>query len=301
MASRGPVIGALDVGSNTLKLTVARLDAAGGIEDLVSAAETVRLGAGLNRLGRLADDRIEAAMIVLHEFAELARRQGAIRLVGVATEATRQAANGLEFLQRVHDETGWEVKIIDGDTEADLTFRGIAFRSDLSGRVVIADVGGGSTELIETSAGSVTAARSVAIGSGTLTDTFVEADPPAATELAACADAVMAGLASIALPSGTSIRLIAVGGTAEYMAQIVGSGAIVETAEIEQALRTCQEITAEALATTLSIPLARARVLPAGIVIIYTLAARLGSTEVEIAPSGIRTGLLLETFAALDS
>ena len=62
-----------------------------------------------------------------------------------------------------------------------------------------------------------------------------------ATELAACADAVTASLSSTSLPAGREVRLIAVGGTAEYMAQLIGSGPTIHVADIQAALITCQE------------------------------------------------------------
>jgi len=298
-AFRGPVVGAVDVGSNTIKVTVARPDAIGGIEELAIAAETVRLGAGLGTSGRLAEDRIEAALTVLCDFAGLARDHGATRLVGVATEATRRATNGPAFLQRVRSETGWDMTVISGDEEADLTFRGLAHSCDLTGLVVISDIGGASTELIVADSGVITTAWSVAIGSGTLTDTIVSADPPTVAELNACSRAAAACLATVSLPTKEPARLISVGGTAEYLAQLVGGAPSVSRAEIERALDMCRAQPSGLLAAILAIPPARARVLPSGIAVIRTLAGLLGSGQVEVAPSGIRTGLLLETFAAI--
>jgi exopolyphosphatase/guanosine-5'-triphosphate,3'-diphosphate pyrophosphatase len=294
------VIGAIDLGSNTIKLTVARPGAQGGIEELLLAAETVRLGAGLGATGRLADDRIEAALAVLREYAATARDLGATRLIGVATEATRRAANGPAFLERVHLETGWEVKVISGDEEADLTFRGIALHGELGGLVVIADIGGASTELIVADSGTVVTSRSVAVGSGTLTDTLVVADPPTDAELAACSAEAAATIATVAMPTEPA-RLIAVGGTAEYLAQLVGGNPAVSRLDLDVALAICQAQPSDLLATTLSIPPPRARVLPAGIAVIRALADMLGSGQVEVAASGIRTGLLLDTFAEIRS
>ena len=299
MAIHEPVVGAVDVGSNSIKLTVARPGVSGGIEHLASAAAAVRLGAGLSTSGRLAEDRIEAALAALRDFADLARGHGATRLVGVATEATRRAANGAAFLERVRAETGWEVTSISGEEEADLTFRGVALHGDMAGRVVIADIGGASTELIVATGGVVTMAQSVAVGSGALTDTIVRADPPTHSELEACGRAAAASLDVIAVPPGTSVRLMCVGGTAEYLARLAGGGAVVDRDGIARALDLCRAQTSGELAATLAIPQARARVLPAGIAVIRALADLLHCDTVEVAPSGIRTALLLDTFAAI--
>src|SRR5688500_2555064 len=141
-------VAAFDIGSNTIKMTVARPGAEGGLDEFAWNAETVRLGAGLEASGRLADDRIEAALDALGRFAAEARAHGAGRLIAVATEATRVADNGAAFLDRVRRETGIEVRTITGDEEARLTFLGLAVTLDVDGQTVVADIGGGSTEII---------------------------------------------------------------------------------------------------------------------------------------------------------
>src|SRR4051812_2396313 len=88
------VIAAVDVGSNSVKMTVARLSATGAIEILTEASDAVRLGSGSAATGLLAEDRIAAAIATLHRFAATAGSFGAESLVGVATEAVRRAANG---------------------------------------------------------------------------------------------------------------------------------------------------------------------------------------------------------------
>ena len=294
----GRIVGALDVGSNTIKLTVAR-GGTGGIAELVTAAETVRLGAGLARTGRLAGDRIEAALVTLGEFERLARDHGAARFVGVATDATRRAANGTAFLDRVREETSWELRVISGDEEAALTFQGLATETDLAGLVLVADIGGGSTELIQANEGSITNARSLALGSGTLTDALVRADPPTESEIAALVAAATATLDGVRLPSGSAVRLIVLGGTGEYMTRLVDDADHLDTRQIATALRRCRDQPSARLAAALGIPPARARVLPAGVAIVRALADRLDPEQIDVARSGIRAGLLLQTFAEM--
>src|SRR5829696_7909249 len=122
----GPAIAAFDIGSNTIKMTVARQDGLDHLTEFLWRSETVRLGAGIDQSGRLADDRIEAAADTIHRFAAEARAQGATRLIGVATEATRVAENGQTFLDRIRSESGIELSTISGDREAELTFQGLA-------------------------------------------------------------------------------------------------------------------------------------------------------------------------------
>lgn len=292
------VVAAVDVGSNSIKMTVARSHPSGGFDELASASETVRLGIGIERSGRLADDRVEAALATLHRFAVDARALGSSRLLGVATEAVRVATNGAEFLDRVHRETGWSVRTIDGDEEADLTFRGLAVSVDTSGSLVAADIGGASTEVIVAHDGVVAGARSLPIGSGRLTDRLVHHDPPTSAEVSACRDAVRIALdglqsSGMAVPSGHATRLVVVGGTGEYLARLIGAQPI-DRSTVSRARDRLQSIPAATLAADLGIGEARARVLPAGVAAVQALIDRIEPGRIEIARSGIRAGLLLQ-------
>lgn len=297
--SGGDAIAAIDIGSNSIKMTIARWDGATGLREVAWASETVRLGAGIERENRLADDRIEAALATLRRFAEEARRQGASRTIAVATDATRAAENGPHFLRRVRDETGIDVRAIDGDEEARLTFRGLAATTDVSGAVVVADVGGGSTEVIGAVGGKVIGARSLRLGSGRLTDRLVPSDPPRPEELVACRrEAVEAASAlerEVELPGGTDVRLIVVGGTGEYLQRLVDQPSV-EPRAVDGVLDRLRRIKAVDLAARLGIAESRARVLPAGVAIVAGLADALRPGRIEMARSGIRTGVLLEEF-----
>lgn len=294
----GPMVAAVDVGSNSIKMTVGRPTNDGAIDEVAIASDTVRLGAGLDQTGRLADDRIEAALTTLTRFAADARALGAVRLIGVATEATRIATNGATFLDRVRRETGWELHSISGDEEARLTFRGLATTTDLAGPLVVADIGGGSTELIAASDGEIRFSQSLPLGSGRLTDRLIVADPPTSAELAACRSAAAERLPKVidlGGDKGSPVRLIAVGGTGEYLGRLLGATAF-QVEAVDRALAEVMEIRSTELAVRLAIQPARARVLPAGIAIVRAVAELVGASKIEVARSGIRTGLLLAAF-----
>ena len=294
--ARDRVVAALDLGSNTLKMTLGRLDAAGHLVESGWASATVRLGIGTAETGRLADDRIAAALATLRQFATAARAAGATSLIGVATEATRTAENGPAFLARLRDEIGWEIQPISGQREAELTFQGVARSVDVSGTVVIADIGGGSTEVIVARDRAVVSASSRPLGSGALTDRFVRDDPPTAAEIDACRRAAQQALAGADLPDDPETRLIAVGGTGEYLGRLVDDPTTLRLTTIDSVLDELTRVRSTALASRLTIPEARARVLPAGIAVVAVLAEGLGDPLIGLAPSGIRTGLLMDAF-----
>lgn len=292
-----PTIAAVDVGSNSIKMTVACQGAAGGITVIAEAKETVRLGAGTAGTGRLAPDRMAAALAVLEDFAALARRHGATRLVGVATEAVRAAEDGQAFLARVRAETGWEIRLVSGEEEAALGFRGLAAFVDLGGHVVVADVGGGSTEVTIAVDGAVATARSLPLGSGSLTERFVSSDPPTTSELAECVTSATEVLTRLRLPPGPGSRLIVAGGTGEYMSRLVPAGRRLNDKAIAGILGRLSRLTSAELAQTIGIPAARARVLPAGVAVVSALAVLVHPGRIEVGPSGLRMGVLLAAFA----
>lgn len=296
-----PVAAAIDIGSNSIKMTVARPDGVGGIEQIDWASEVVRLGQGIDQTGLLDRERMDAAIAALTRFVAQARQHGATRLVAVATEATRSTENGPAFMQRVQQETGISVRVIDGLEEAALTFRGLAATTDISGRLVIADIGGASTELIVVNDGIMLGARSIPLGSGRITERFMLSDPPSLDELAASeaeADAVVQRAAkSLKLPRGEGARLVIVGGTGEFMAKLVPDEGAIAFKDVKNVLAKLGVLTAAELADIIEAPEARARVLPAGVAIVSAIANRVQPTRIEIARSGIRAGLLIEAFS----
>jgi exopolyphosphatase/pppGpp-phosphohydrolase len=294
-----PIAAAIDIGSNSIKMTIGRANREGGVDQLDWASEVVRLGQGLDRTGNLDEERIEAAIETLTRFAAQARQRGATRITAVATEATRAATNGAMFLHRVRDQTGIDVRVVDGQAEAALTFRGLAADTDLTGWVLVADIGGGSTELIVACDGEMQTAQSLPLGSGRLTDQYIVADPPSPDELAACeraADAVIQAAQPLDLPAGTPIRLIVVGGTGEFMARLITDNQHITLQAVRVLLSKMATLSAAELADEIDVPEARARVLPAGVAIVAAIASLLNPERIEISRSGIRAGLLLEAF-----
>ncbi|MCC6792257.1 MAG: hypothetical protein IT336_11240 [Thermomicrobiales bacterium] len=291
-----PVVAAFDLGSNTIKLTVGRLLGDDEIEVLLAKSETVRLGQGLDQSGELAQDRVDAALDALRRFADESRQCGATRLIGVATEATRVAKNGPAFLADVRELTGIEIHTITGDEEAELTFLGLTGVVDLSGELVIADIGGASTELIVAHDHAVVWSQSFAVGSGRLTDRYVVANPPTADELEACRQAAAEIMQSAPLDRARGGRLIAVGGTGEFLDQLIPAEEPRVPSAIDDVLDRLQSLPADALAAQLLIPEARARVLPAGIAIAAAVSDLLEPRSFEAAQSGIRRGLLMRAF-----
>jgi exopolyphosphatase/guanosine-5'-triphosphate,3'-diphosphate pyrophosphatase len=288
-------VAAFDIGSNSIKMTVASVAGNSGIEELYSASKTVRLGEGIDRTGSLAPDRIEAAIETLNEMSGRARASGATRLIGVATEAVRIASNGAGFLERVLRESGISTVTISGDAEASLAYAGLLGDYDLKGTIVMADIGGASTELVFGVGEHVRWAKSFAIGSGRLTDSLITNDPPTTEELDRCQNQTAKTLAEAPFAEYPGAHLMITGGTGEYLGRLVSNINQISEDEIFGALQLTTTLTADDLAQRVEIPPIRARVLPAGIAIVAAIVARLQPTAISGARSGLRTGLLLQS------
>jgi exopolyphosphatase/guanosine-5'-triphosphate,3'-diphosphate pyrophosphatase len=161
--------------------------------------------------------------------------------------------------------------------------------------VALIDIGGGSTEVVTATRGDQPSVMALAIGAATLAGRHVTADPPLPDEVAAMrADArsAVAALPGIGVPTA-----LAVGGTADNLARIAGSGTLT-TDSIAWILGRLGEMTAEEAAAAFGVRVARARLLPAGAAILLAVLERWGSDEVEVSPAGLREGALLAVASA---
>ena len=145
------LLGAIDIGTNSIHLIVVELDPRFGTSrTLIKEREMVRLGAGdaLTR-GYLGRKAIERGVAAISRFAEVARKAGALEIRAVATSAVREAQNRAEFVTAVRSACGVTVEVLSDLDEARLIHLGVSRGFQLSpGGVCIVDIGGGSTELI---------------------------------------------------------------------------------------------------------------------------------------------------------
>lgn len=274
-----------------MKMSVGRCGDDGSSREFAWRSATTRLSAGVDRTGKLDDDRMEQTIAALEEMALQAVALGARRMVAVATEATRLASNGAAFIERIEDATGIVVETIPGDREVELTFLGLSRTIDRNGTMVVADIGGGSTELIVAQDGEMLSGESLPIGSGRITDEFPPGDPPDLAVIGTMRTEICKRLESRGLPE-RSARLVIVGGTGEFMGRLLPRDFPVPVSMVERALETTSTMTSAELSRKIDINVDRARVLPAGIATALAIADICSPTLIVGAPSGIRAGLL---------
>jgi len=179
-------VAAIDCGTNSIRLLVADHDpAAVALTDRLRRTELVRLGQGVDRTGRLAPEAIERTRVALASYTADCEREQVEQVRMVATSATRDAANRDQFRVMVLRTLGAEPEVISGRAEAELSFVGaVRELTDTATPRLVADIGGGSTELV-LGDGTIEAACSMDVGSVRLTERHLHDDPPTAAQIAA--------------------------------------------------------------------------------------------------------------------
>ncbi len=141
-------IAAIDVGSNAIRMVVARPNSGGGLEILESTRLPVRLGQDVFTGGQMGESLMQAALDAFLRFRTIADQFEVGQLRSVATSALREAENGELLIDRIARQTGIQVELISGEEEARLIHLGVSKALDLSGkRAVLIDIGGGSVEV----------------------------------------------------------------------------------------------------------------------------------------------------------
>ncbi|WP_195210292.1 Ppx/GppA phosphatase family protein [Actinomarinicola tropica] len=212
------LVAAVDCGTNTIRLLISGPDG-----DVVRRQTITRLGAGVDRTGRLDPAALDRTIAELAEHRRLLDEHGVEAVRVAATSAARSATNRDELLDRAEATLGVRPEILPGDEEGRLSFAGATAGLDPSrGPFCVVDIGGGSTEFAY---GTTELERvlSVEMGSVRFTERFVESDPPEPEELVACLSVAEAHLADVQreLPELADVRTwIGVAGTVTTVAAV---------------------------------------------------------------------------------
>ena len=317
-------LAAVDVGSNTIHLVVARPTEDG--RDLVTLADELdmpRLGADISAHGALSPERMARAIAVLKQQQERADSLGAYEFLLIGTEGVRAAANADEFLTRVQRELGVSLQLISGEQEAALTYWGATSGlHDADERRAVLDLGGGSMEVVIGEGSRILWRVSLPLGSGAMHDHYAPSDPPQPAELDRVRQETTTQLDGRHPPLPVA-RAIACGGTATNLAALaasalnisqpegLGSSAApsgMDTAQLGLLNRDQLEALAALLCATPAAELtrrygimdARARLLGAGEAVLSAAVQQLGVDALAISRRGVREGTILAWLHAGD-
>jgi exopolyphosphatase/guanosine-5'-triphosphate,3'-diphosphate pyrophosphatase len=215
-------LAALDVGTNSFHLVVARTGNGSGFEVIAAQKDVVRLGHGGGDMKELSKDAIERGIAALGRMRRIADSYGA-PLRAVATSAVREASNASEFINRAH-RVGVEVEVISGVEEARLIHLGVLQAVPVyDKKVFLTDIGGGSTELLVGQQGETLAARSMKLGAVRLSDRFFPGEGLHPSAVSSCRQHIRSALAVFeheVEEIGYDVA-VASSGTAEAIARLV--------------------------------------------------------------------------------
>ncbi|HZA76871.1 MAG TPA: Ppx/GppA phosphatase family protein [Acidimicrobiales bacterium] len=303
------VLAAVDIGTNSIHLVVARVDAE-RFEVVDREREMVRLGSSARDMKRLTPAAMNRGIDVLSRFRQVAAIHGA-RLRAVATSAVREAENRLTFIERARDEAGVDIEVISGFEEARLIHLGVLQAVPVYDRqVLVCDIGGGSTELVVGRKGEVLTARSLKLGAIRLTRRYFPKDKLNGDAVEACRRDIRTTLA----PAIREIeRLgfdVAVGssGTIGAVCQMVAvrttgvaprtlNNLTVRRDEIDDVVRRLVKApTMKARTRIPGLDPRRADIILAGALILEQVAAECGVEELTFSDFALREGVLLDTW-----
>jgi exopolyphosphatase/guanosine-5'-triphosphate,3'-diphosphate pyrophosphatase len=309
MSSSAEVLAAIDIGTNSVHLVVAKVDAS-HIEVIGREREMVRLGSSGGDMKLLTEAAMARGMAALDRFRQVAEIDDA-RVRAVATSAVREARNQGEFLRRAEEEAGVEVEVISGFEEARLIHLGVLQAVPVfDRRRLVCDIGGGSTELVVGEQGDVLASRSLRLGAIRLTQRFFPDGLRTSAAVEACRRYVGATLA----PARRTLRPlgweVAVGssGTIGAICSVVAAARdeprphtlnnfTVSREEIDAAVaRLLGAKTAEKRAKIPGLDPRRADIILGGGLILEQVVAELDVDQLAFSDHALREGVLLDTW-----
>ena len=296
-------VASVDLGTNSTRLLVADVRD-GSLEEVARVTKITRLGEGVDERKRLLPVPIARVRNVLTDFRREAEQLGAERTLAVATSAVRDAENGEAFLGEIEWSYGFTTRLLTGDEEAQLTFRGVSLGREVAADTLVIDIGGGSTELVVGGADGLRFHDSLDLGCVRLTERFLHSDPPTGEELDACAEAVSALLAERVPSDVRPETAIGVAGTITSIAAL-DLGLAEYDAERVHGHRLSGEGAVAQLDRLASVPLAERREIPAldpdrapvivaGAVILKEALDHFGLDGLEVSEHDILDGAALE-------
>jgi exopolyphosphatase / guanosine-5'-triphosphate,3'-diphosphate pyrophosphatase len=303
-----PVFAAIDIGSNSVRLKIARL-VRRRLKVLHEDREVTRLGESVFQSGMLDPASMEHTVKVLRRFHKATQQFGADEVRAVATSAMRDARNSVAFLQWVYAATGWRVQIISGLEEGRLIHLGVTTHTDIkAGRMLLIDLGGGSCELTVSTKRQIEHMVSLPLGAVRLTRDFLVHDPPTQNEVDRLKAFIQEELVRVEpeLRHGKVNATIATSGTPAALADMYSKLIKRPTTTVprEALLRMTKKLTKMNVVqrrAVRGIGPKRAEIIIPGAWVFSELLSRLGLSNFRYVPYGLRDGMLQQMLAEYGS
>ncbi len=317
-----PTLAAIDVGSNSCRLKIARV-VAHRLKTLHEDREVTRLGTSVFDSGLISPEAMAATLRALKRFQRAVQAHGVDRIRVVATSAMRDARNAAAFQAWVNAETGWNLEIISGLEEGRLIHQGVtAGEPGAGGRVLLLDLGGGSCEITLSERKRIRETVSMPLGAVRLTEEFLQKDPPPPEGLARMHQLIARELRrahrKIATPAATLVigtsgtaaalseTLTLAGKTAAIAKRSARPGATlaagaVSTRDVRKLAAKLNRMTLPEREAMPGIGPRRAEIIVAGAMVFAEILESFGLSGFRYSPLGLRDGVLEQMLAELDA
>ena len=298
-------LAAIDVGTNSIRLVVAEALREGHYRVLTEEKESARLGKDLSSTGRLNPAAVERSLEALRRMKQIAVGYQIRELRVIGTCAVREAEDGADFCRRAKQEIDLDIEIISAEQEALLAFRSVARSFPLEGKdVAVADIGGGSTEIILAAGGMIEDICATPLGAVRMTDIYAggeEFTPQSYERMAAGIDRELRKHTKAVIMAPH--LLIGSGGTFTSLAEMIIAskgqtglplrGYEITHAEVGHLLDRLRKMPAKARRNLPGLSPDRADIIVAGVTIVDRVMRRFKVNRLQIHDRGVRDGLLL--------
>lgn len=299
----GNRLAAIDIGTNSVRLVVA--EAHGSSYRVIDDEKaTTRLGRGLHATGRLDPEAVEESLLAIARMKQIADGYQVRSIRAIATCAVREASDGAEFVRRVEETSGLKIEVIDSDEEGLLAFYSVQRAFEVNAmNLALADIGGGSTEIVLASGEVVEAVLATQLGAVRLTEQFGAGplDDKAFLDLTKWIDATLKK--AVGKIDFRPQMLFGTGGTFTTLGAMLlaQSGAVnagvggLQTgrADVRHLLDRLRKLDPEARRRVPGLSSDRADIITAGLAIIDRIMSRFRVNQLRIHAGGVRDGLLL--------
>ncbi len=298
----------IDVGTNSIKFHVAEVGRDGRFQTVVDRAEVTRLGEGIDAGGEIVPEALERAIVAIDGMAQEATSLGVRATAAVGTAGLRAAGNREAVLEAIRARTGVAIRVIPGEDEGRLAYQAVAAGlGATTGRLVVFDTGGGSSQFTFGLDGHVLEQYSVPVGAVRFTERFGLAGVVTQAVLDEAVAAIGAELSSLDGRPRTD-ALVGMGGAITNITAVkhamavydpaVVQGTVLEHAELDRQIELYRGLDADARRSIVGLQPKRAEVILAGACIVRTVMDKLGQTSLTVSDRGLRHGVLAERFGA---
>lgn len=289
-------LAAVDIGTNSCRLFIAQASA-GRLLPLYRDLETSRIGEGVSGSQLLKPEAIERTIDCLKGFQEIMHSHQVRKQRVIATSAVREARNREEFVARVKLELGLTVEVISGEEEAWLSYQGVCRGLDLHEEPLVADLGGGSTELVWREEGKLMP-LSLPVGAVRATENRMSPAQITAILQPLTARRAVFKDQDLVFVGGTATSAVAIKlGLKEYNREVV-HGHILKLGELEDLYERLRKMNLEQLLATPGVQIKRADIITKGLLVMLSIIREIDKNEVTISESDLMDAIAWQIYEA---